>query len=45
VADITHLLRSEAGPGGLGTYKKQVKRPVDPRVLSLIAEWLERQAG
>jgi uncharacterized protein len=45
VPDVTHLLRSEAGPGGLGTYKEQVKRPVDPRVLALVADWLQRQTG
>lgn len=42
--DVTHLLRSEPGRAGLATYKKQIKRPVDSRVLSLIAGWLERQS-
>jgi len=41
--EVTHLLRAKAGPGGLGTYKEQIKRPVDPRVLSLVGEWLQRQ--
>ncbi len=44
VPDVSHLLRRVDGPGGLATYKKQVKRPVDARVLSLVGEWVERQA-
>ena len=43
--DVTHLLRSEAGPGGLSTYKKQVQKAIDPRVPDLIIAWLERQIG
>lgn len=43
--DVTHLLRSESGPGGLATYKKQVRRAMDPRVPALITDWLERQTG
>ena len=38
--DITHLLRSEAGPASLRTYKKQVRRPVDGGVLATITEWI-----
>ena len=43
VPDVTHLLRSDSGPGGLAAYKEQMKRPVDPRVKDLIVEWLRRQ--
>ena len=45
VPDVTHLLRSETGPGGLATYKKQAQRPVDPRVLSLVGDWAQKQAA
>ena len=38
--NITHLLRSEAGPASLRTYKKQVRRPVDSGVLATITEWI-----
>ena len=31
LADVTHLLRSDPGPAGLAGYKKQLKRPLDPR--------------
>jgi hypothetical protein len=41
--DVTHLLRAEAGQGGISTYKKQVEKPVDPRVSDLIVIWLKRQ--
>jgi len=45
VPDVTHLLRAESGSGGLSTYKKQVRRPIDPRVTTLIVDWMERQVG
>jgi hypothetical protein len=45
VPDVTHILRSEPGPPRLSTYKEQARRPVDPTVVALILDWLERQAG
>jgi uncharacterized protein len=45
VPDVTHLLRSVSGPGGLSTYKAQARRPVDERVLSLVQVWLERHVA
>jgi alpha-beta hydrolase superfamily lysophospholipase len=44
-ADVTHLLRREAGPATLSTYKKQVRRPVEPEVLEIVTGWLVRQAA
>jgi pimeloyl-ACP methyl ester carboxylesterase len=44
VPDVTHILRPEPGPPRLSTYKKQVRKPVDQRVVDLILSWLERQA-
>lgn len=38
--DLTHILRRDAGEPSLSTYKKQLKRPVEPDVLSLISAWL-----
>ena len=40
--DVTHLLRTEAGPASMRTYKAQVKRPIDPEVVRIIVDWLER---
>ncbi|GGS78437.1 hypothetical protein GCM10010156_41430 [Planobispora rosea] len=40
VPDLTHLLRREAGPGGLNTYKQQLRRPIDPGVLTLVTDWI-----
>lgn len=42
VPDLTHLLRREEGPAGLATYRKQLKKPLDPRVPALVIDWLER---
>ncbi len=43
--EVTHLLRADPNPPGLSTYKEQVKRPLDPQVVALIMNWLERQCG
>jgi pimeloyl-ACP methyl ester carboxylesterase len=47
VPDVTHLLRADLTPGppSTNTYKEQVTRPVDPRVLEIITSWLHRQLG
>ena len=43
--DVTHLLRSDPGPPGLADYKRQLKRPLEPRLIELVTEWLERQTA
>lgn len=43
--EVTHLLRNEPGPAGLSTYKKQLKRPMDPRVPELVIDWLGRHTA
>lgn len=43
--DVTHLLRSEEGPASLRTYKKQVRRPVDPEVVQIVTDWLAAKAA
>jgi pimeloyl-ACP methyl ester carboxylesterase len=45
IEDVTHLLRSEEGPVSLRTYKKQVRRPVDGRVLDAVADWIREQVA
>ena len=37
VPDVTHILRADAGPPRLATYREQAKRPLDPRVVELVA--------
>lgn len=43
--DVTHLLRADLTPGHptTATYKEQVKRPVDARLLELVGAWLQKQ--
>jgi hypothetical protein len=43
VPDVTHILRAEAGQATLSTYRQQVQRPIDERVLNLTSDWLKRQ--
>lgn len=40
VDDVTHLLRSEAGPPSIRTYKKQARRPIDEGVVTLVTDWM-----
>jgi hypothetical protein len=37
---VTHLLRTEGTKRGLSGYKEQVRRPVDPRVIAAVTDWL-----
>ncbi len=39
-ADLTHLLRTDHGRASIWTYKRQAKRPVDPDLLALTAQWI-----
>jgi pimeloyl-ACP methyl ester carboxylesterase len=41
--NVSHILRTEEGEPTLSTYKKQVKQPIDSRILSLTLEWLRKQ--
>ncbi|TVQ19892.1 MAG: alpha/beta hydrolase [Spirochaetaceae bacterium] len=43
IPGLTHLLRE--GKPGTADYKRQLKSPLDHRLKSMVAEWLERHAG
>ncbi len=43
--NVTHLLRSDDGPATVRTYKKQIKRPVDVRVLNMLSNWIHDVAA
>jgi hypothetical protein len=45
LADLTHMLRTDPGQPTLNTYPDQIKRPIDPRLLDLVSDWLQRQIG
>lgn len=45
VVDLTHLLRREAGPPSVRTYKKQAKRAVDPGLLARSSAWIREVAA
>lgn len=44
VPDVTHLLRADPSRAGLKDYRKQAKRPIDPRVLGYVTAWLKAHA-
>jgi pimeloyl-ACP methyl ester carboxylesterase len=43
IDDLTHLLRKDAGPPSVRTYKKQAKRPVDAELLATASTWIREQ--
>lgn len=45
VPDVSHILRADPGAASLAAYKKQAQRPVEPKVVQLILDWLDRQTG
>lgn len=45
IEDLTHLLRTDAGPPSLKTYKKQAGRPVDTQLLDRCAGWIRDRAA
>jgi hypothetical protein len=42
-AELTHLLRLHPGPLGIGTYRVQLRAPVDAGLLERVAEWTSAQ--
>jgi pimeloyl-ACP methyl ester carboxylesterase len=47
LADVTHLLRADpsAGRPTTATYRAQVQKPVDARLLEIVSAWLQRQVA
>ena len=43
LSDVTHMLRTDPGKPTSDTYKEQVTRPVDVRLLEIVGTWLRRQ--
>lgn len=43
IPNLTHLLRTDSGAPSLRTYKEQVRRPVDERVIEYIKTWLKEK--
>jgi pimeloyl-ACP methyl ester carboxylesterase len=37
--ELTHLLRQHPGPPGLGSYRAQLEKPVDPALVDRVAAW------
>ena len=44
VPDVTHVLRAQPGPASLRAYRREVRRPLDPRVVRLVVDWVRRTA-
>ncbi len=39
--DLTHLLRTEDGPAGILSYRRQMQRPVDPALVDTVVAWVD----
>ena len=42
IKDMTHILRIEQGEANISNYKKEINRPVEPKLLEIILNWLEK---
>jgi pimeloyl-ACP methyl ester carboxylesterase len=40
VPDLTHVLRRDSGPASLMSYRRLLREPVDPELLTDVASWL-----
>lgn len=45
LSDVTHMLRTDPGKPTTDSYKEQITRPVDARLLKIVGNWLKRQAN
>jgi len=45
IEDLTHILRHQPGPASLNAYKKELRQPVDERVVTLVVDWARRAAS
>jgi pimeloyl-ACP methyl ester carboxylesterase len=45
VEDVSHILRTQPGTPTLATYRKDVRRPVDPRVLAAVVDWADEMVS
>jgi uncharacterized protein len=43
IPDLTHLLRRDPGRPSVRSYPRQLRKPVDPDLLALVADWLSLQ--
>ena len=43
IPDLTHLLRRDPGPASVRSYRRQLRRPVDPDLLAQVSGWLARR--
>jgi alpha-beta hydrolase superfamily lysophospholipase len=41
IQGMTHMLRIEEGDASISKYKKEIKKPIEPKVLETIFRWLE----
>lgn len=45
IEGVSHLLRPVAHGTGLGSYRRQVRRPLDPELLEVVTSWLVSELG
>jgi fermentation-respiration switch protein FrsA (DUF1100 family) len=41
IQGMTHVLRIEEGEPSISLYKKELKKPIEPKVLETVLRWLE----
>ncbi|MEJ2280266.1 MAG: alpha/beta hydrolase, partial [Candidatus Lokiarchaeota archaeon] len=41
IENMTHMLRIEEGEASISNYKKEIIKPIEPKLLELVLKWLE----
>ena len=45
IPNLTHIVRRDVGSPNIKHYKRLVRQPVDPEVLSIVTDWLRRHSA
>ena len=45
VPDLSHILRPQAGPASLSGYKRELRQPIDARLVDLVVRWVGARVG
>jgi pimeloyl-ACP methyl ester carboxylesterase len=45
IADLSHILRAQPGPASLSAYKREIRQPLETRLVDLVVKWVSAHVG
>jgi pimeloyl-ACP methyl ester carboxylesterase len=45
IADMSHILRAQPGPASLSGYKREIRQPLETRLVDLVVKWVSAHVG